>query len=363
MSDIPGLNDLGYSPRWRALFAEAEDDAEGAFPARVMRVDRGSALIATAEGPSRAAASTALVKAARGPIDMPAVGDWVVVRAPEGIDVPVIEAVLSRTSAITRGDPGEASVVQVLAANVDTVFLVHPIDVEPNTRRIERELALVWDSGAIPVIVLTKADLSPAADAAVAAVEAVAVGCDVLVTSSVTGVGLDALPAYVADQKTAVLLGPSGAGKSTLINALLGESRQETAEVRLSDRRGRHTTVARELIEMPGGGILIDTPGLRALAMTGSESGISGAFPEIEEAARSCRFRDCTHTDEPGCAVRAAIEAGELDASRLASYHKLLREAEVAAMKTDYHVRAEEARKWKGIRKAAREFQKHSGKP
>jgi ribosome biogenesis GTPase len=303
-----------------------------------------------------------MLKAAHGPADLPAVGDWVVVRAPRGIDVPLIEAILQRSSAISRGDPGEPSAVQVLAANVDTVFLVHPIDTDPNLRRIERELSLVWDSGAAPTIVLTKADLSGAPEDARAAVEAVALGCDVLVTSAVDGLGVESLLSYVADNKTGVLLGPSGAGKSTLTNALLGQVRQETREVRVSDRRGRHATVVRELIQLPGGGILIDTPGLRALALTGSDAGIAATFPDIEELAHACRFRDCTHHGEPGCAVVAAVVSGDLPASRLASYQKLLREAEVAAAKTDARLRAEEVRKWKTIRKAARDFYKHTGR-
>jgi ribosome biogenesis GTPase len=360
VSDIPALHPLGYSPRWQALFAQF--DSIDSYPARVVRADRGMVLIAGPDGLFRAKPSTALVKAARGPVDLPAVGDWVVAHAPQGIDVPLIEAVLARTSAITRGDPGAPSVVQILAANVDIAFLVHPIDAEPNLRRIERELSLIWDSGAVPAIVLTKADASIAPDAALAAVEAVAIGCEVIVTSAVTGLGVDSLPSYIEGGKTAVLLGPSGAGKSTLINALLGESRQETGEVRMSDHRGRHTTVVRELIQLPGGGILIDTPGLRALALTGSDAGIASTFPEIEEAARTCRFRDCTHNDEPGCAVRAAVESGELSASRLANYHKLLREAEVAAMRTDSRLHAEEVRKWKDIAKASRDFFKHTGK-
>ncbi len=354
------LRNLGYSPRWEALFAPFADVDRS--PARIVRADRGSALVASPAGLGRARPSTSMLKAARGAVDLPAVGDWVVVRESVDADVASIEAVLDRSSAITRGDPGEPSAVQVLAANVDTVFLVHPIDAGPNLRRIERELSLVWDSGAVPAIVLTKADLTPAAEAARCAVEAVAIGCDVLVTSAVEGLGMEALPLYVADHKTAVLLGPSGAGKSTLINALVGEARQETGEVRLADGRGRHTTVARELVQLPGGGILIDTPGLRSLALTGSETGIAATFPDIEEASRACRFRDCTHDDEPGCAVRAAVESGDLPAERLVSYHKLLREAEVAAAKTDFRLRAEEERKWKTIRKAAKEFHKHSGK-
>jgi ribosome biogenesis GTPase len=360
MTDMDESRLPGHSPRWQALFAPHE--SEDTTLARVIRADKGSALVASPSGVHRAKPSTALLKAARDPADLPAVGDWVVVYAPQNIDVPLIQAVLERATAITRRDPGKGSVVQVLAANVDTVFLVHPIDGAPNLRRIERELSLVWDSGAKPVIVLTKADVSAEPDAARDAVEAVAVGADVLVTSAVQGLGVESLRQYVAGDRTAVLLGPSGAGKSTLINALLGEDRQATREVRTSDRRGRHTTVARELIQLPGGGILIDTPGLRALALTGSESGIATAFPDIEEAARGCRFRDCTHKHEPGCAVQAAVESGALPADRLGSYHKLVREAEVAARKSDARLRVEEERKWKIIRKAARELYKKRGR-
>jgi ribosome biogenesis GTPase len=350
----------GYSPRWQALFASHESD--DTTLARVIRADKGSVLVASPLGVHRAKPSTALLKAARGPADLPAVGDWLVVYAPPGIDVPLIHAVLDRASAITRGDPGKGSVAQVLAANVDTVFLVHPIDAEPNLRRIERELTLVWDSWATPVIVLTKADASPDVDGARAAVETVAIGADVLVTSAVQGLGVEQMLSYVTDDRTAVLLGPSGAGKSTLINALLGEDRQATREVRASDGRGRHTTVARELIELPQGGILIDTPGLRALALTGSESGIAATFPDIEDAAGRCRFRDCTHKHEPGCAVQAAVRAGALPAERLESYHKLKREMEFAAAKSDARLRAEEERKWKIIHKAAKQLYRKRGR-
>jgi ribosome biogenesis GTPase len=180
--------------------------------------------------------------------------------------------------------------------------------------------------------------------------------------NALTGEGVAPLLAYVSGHRTAVLIGPSGAGKSTLVNALLGEQRQATREVRVSDGRGRHATAARELIQMPGGGVLIDTPGLRELGLTGSEEGIAATFPDIELASRSCRFRDCAHTDEPGCAVRTAVESGALPRERLASYHKLVREAHVATKKTDVRVRAEENRKWKIIRKAARGFYKRTGR-
>ena len=354
------LEDVGYSTRWRALFAPYAD--QGLSPARVVRTARGSAIVATSSGVLRAKPSAALMKSPGGPARLPAVGDWVAVTAAADLDVPLVIAVLERSSAITRGDPGDTSNAQVLAANIDTVFVVHPIAAEPHLRRLERELSLAWDSGAVPVVVLTKADLSPAPEAARATVETVALGADVHVTSALTGAGMDPLLGYIAERRTAVLIGPSGAGKSTLVNALLGEQRQATREVRVSDGRGRHTTIARELIQMANGGLLVDTPGLRALALTGSEEGIAAAFPEIEEIAGRCRFRDCAHDGEPGCAVAAAIEAGILPAERLQSYHKLMREARLAAAKTDTRLRAEERRRGKTFAKMVKEHHKRTGR-
>ncbi len=352
------LEALGYSPRWEALFEPY--GVEGLTPARVLRGDRGSALVATPGGTVRAKASARLVKTTDGAGDLPVVGDWVAVLAEDDLDVPLIEAVLDRASAIVRGDPGETGDVQVLAANIDTVFVVHPIVEEPNVRRVERELSLAWESGAVPVVVLTKADLSADPDAAHAEVERVALGVDVLSINALAGDGVEALLDYVSGHRTAVLIGPSGAGKSTLVNSLLGEERQATREVRVNDGRGRHTTVTRELIPVPGGGVLIDTPGLRAIGLTGSEAGIASAFPDVDDLAPSCRFRDCTHRDEPGCAVVAAVEAGELPPERLESYHKLMREAQVAAMKTDHRLRSEEVRKWKIIHKSVKNLDKRT---
>lgn len=359
MTDITALRALGYSARWEALFEPFA--GQGLTPARVVRSDRGSALLATAEGIVRGQPSARLSKASRGPADMPATGDWVAVTADDELEVALIEAVLERASAITRGDPGKAADVQVLAANIDTVFVVHPIADPPNLRRIERELSLAWDSGATPVVVLTKADLSADPEAARRATESVALGVDVLVTNALAGESAELLLASITDHRTAVLVGPSGAGKSTLINGLLGEQRQATQDVREGDGRGRHTTVARELIQMPRGGVLIDTPGLRSLGLTGSEDGIASVFADIELIAESCRFRDCTHDHEPGCAVRAAAESGALQPERLASYRKLLAEAQEAAAKADGRLRAERDRKAKTISKAVKDYHKLTG--
>ena len=338
MPDSSALRELGYSPRWQALFKPYV--TQGLTPARMIRSDRGSALIATPAGVVRAKFSARLSKSASSAADLPTVGDWVAALVPVGLDVPLVEVVLERASVITRGDPGNTSDTQVLAANIDTVFVVHPIDEPPSLRRIERELSVAWDSGATPVVVLTKQDLCADPEAARAAVAAVALGAEVLVTNALAGNSTQPILEYISGHRTAVLVGPSGAGKSTIINALLGEQRQATREVRLSDGRGRHMTVTRELFQMPGGGVLIDTPGIRALGLTGSAEGIASAFPDIDQASRSCRFRDCTHTVEPGCAVRAAVESGGILPERLASYQKLMNEVQSAAAKTDVRLRS-----------------------
>ena len=360
VSDYQLLEPLGFSAHWRGLFAPYGD--AGLLPGRVLRGDRGSVLLATTDGLARGKPSAGLLKRAAGALDLPAVGDWVAVHGGDDPDMLLIEAVLERAGAVTRGDPGETSDVQVLAANVDAVFVVHPIAEAPNLRRIERELSLAWDSGAVPVVILTKADLSAAPERAASEVMAITPGVDVHVTSATTGEGVEPLLVYARDHRTVAFVGPSGAGKSTLINKLLGEERQATREVRLSDGKGRHATVTRELVPLPNGGVLIDTPGLRALGLTGSSEGISSVFPDVERFADECRFRDCTHSHEPGCAVRAAVESGELGAERVASYQKLLREAHVAAMKTDARLKAAEVRKWKIIHKSARQHYRDKGR-
>ena len=355
------LEAYGWSDRWSVLFDAVESVNTDRYPGRVVRADRGSVLAVTRQGIERAQLSASLRKRSASSLDMPATGDWLSLSRPIRHEVALIDALLPRASAFTRGDPGDSSAAQVLAANVDVVFVVHPLDGDPNLRRIERELALAWESGATPVVVLTKADLSADPEAARSAVEGVALGVDVVLTSAVSDGGAETVRTYARTGATVALIGPSGAGKSTLVNALLGEQRQATREVRLGDGKGRHTTVTRELMLMSGGGVLMDTPGMRAVAVHDLASGLDAAFPDIAELALQCRFRDCTHKDEPGCGVAAAVAAETLSADRVVSYHKLQREAVVAAMKTDVRLRAEEVRKWKIIHKSVRGHDKRTG--
>jgi ribosome biogenesis GTPase / thiamine phosphate phosphatase len=314
----------------------------GLSPARVARVDRGHATVVTADGWVRAAWF-----APTGPplSSSPCTGDWAAVWLGAR---PELAALLPRRTAIARSSASRTSHVQVLAANVDTVVVAVSLAASAPAGRIERMLALAWESGAVPVIVLTNADRPKRPITVVRdEVAALAPGVDVLVTSSVTGNGMDTLAAVLTG--TVVLLGPSGAGKSTLGNALLGADLLATGEVRARDGKGRHTTVSRELIRLPGGGVLIDTPGLRAVGLHDSEGGIQQVFAEIEDLAADCRFSDCTHVSEPGCAVRAAIAAGSLPQRRLDSYRKLLRESAWAASREDARLRAERDNQRKAI--------------
>lgn len=264
------------------------------------------------------------------------VGDWV------ALDGDAVVEVVPRWSALGRLGPDGGR--QVLAANIDLVLIAVPAD-RLSSSRVERELVIAWDSGARPVVVLTKLDVAApgAAEALVSRLGPV----DVITTSSVAGQGLEALRAYLVDPVTAAFLGPSGAGKSTLINALLGEERLAVGAVRHHDHRGRHTTTSRQLIPLPSGGSLIDMPGLRALGTDASDEAVAATFPEIDELAAGCRFADCAHETEPGCAVVAAAADGTLEAARLASYRKLIRETAFERRRTDPLARMEEARVWK----------------
>jgi len=317
------LVDLGWAPFFAAAF---EDQVlEGAIPGRIARVDRGAMTVLTESGEVRAGV-TAQIAHDPDPLGAPTVGDWVVLHAGSVVKV------LPRRSAIVRSSAAGDDKPQVLAANVD---------------------------GAAPVAVLTKADIAGDLRAAVGAAERLIGSGDVVAISSLTGAGMDEVEGFLEPGATVVLLGPSGAGKSTLANRLgRGRFALATGEVR-DDGKGRHTTTARELVCLPGGALLIDTPGLRALALWDADEAIGEAFAEIEELAAACRFSDCTHRSEPGCAVKAAITAGSLEVERYVSFEKLRREQRHLAARVDPHERAEERKRNKALGKLSRQSQKH----
>lgn len=318
-------------------------------PARVTRIDRGACDALGAAGPLRATFSGAvLASAVADPVSAPCVGDWVAIR-PWADERTTVEAVLARRTVFVRAavSPG-VSHGQVLAANADVAVVVEGLHPEPDLGRVERFLALAWESGAVPLVVLTKADLVPDAAQLRADVAAAAPGVEVLVVSAPTGQGLADLRAYVRPGRTLALLGPSGAGKSTLTNALSGATVMATRALR-ADGKGRHTTAHRELVVLAGGGLVIDTPGLRSVGLTDVSESLELVFAEVEALASACRFGDCAHQTEPGCAVRGALESGRLPERRWASYLKLSREARWMAMRHDARLRAEERARWKRI--------------
>ena len=291
----------------------------------------------------------------------PVVGDWVAVMIPPNENKAVIQAILSRKSSFSRKVAEGLTREQVVAANIDTVFLVSALDGGRNfnLRSIERYLTVAWESGASPVIVLNKADLCDDVTSRVSEAETVAAAVPVHAVSAVEKTGLDILLSYVSAGSTVALLGQSGVGKSALINALLGEDRLQVGTVRAGDLRGRHTTTYRELIMLPGGGVVIDTPGMRELQLWGDEDALDDSFDDIESVALGCRFSDCTHSTEPGCAVMEAIEDGTLDSSRFQSYLKLKKELRFLASRRDDRLRMEEKEKWKKISQWAKQIKKN----
>ena len=284
--------------------------------------------------------------------DYPAVGDFVIVEKMPGEERAVIQHLLDRSSKFVRKKAGREVDEQIVAANVDIIMLVMSLNEDFNIRRLERYLIAAWDSGATPIIVLTKVDLCEDVAAYLRAVEAVAFGVDVLVVSAVTGEGLDELRILLSEGKTVALLGSSGAGKSTLTNALLTTEQMRVSSIREGDAKGRHTTTHRELVVLPSGACLIDTPGMRELQLWDQVDSLSTSFSDIEQLASLCRFRDCTHKKEPGCEVQQAIRSGELDRSRLTSYFKLQRELLYMEKKSDLAAKIAEKRKWKQISKS-----------
>lgn len=343
---------LGWDDAFAAAFAPHA--AEGWVPARVALEHQHIYRVVTAEDEPLAVVSGRFRHHAKGRHEYPAVGDWVALERRPGHRAR-IHTVLPRRSRFSRKLAGDTTEQQIVAANVDTVFLVSGLDDDFNLRRIERYLAAAYEGGAEPVVILNKADLHDDVEAAVEAVRGIAAGVAIHAVSCTTGDGLDALAPYVTSGRTVAFLGSSGVGKSTIINRLVGRDVQRTAAVRASDSRGRHTTTHRELIVLPSGGLLIDTPGMRELQLwsTGDDS-LDDTFDDIVARASGCHFRDCTHETEPRCAVRAAVEHGELAPERLASYHRLRREREALARQKDARAQSEERRRWRTIHKSMR---------
>jgi len=332
---------LGWTPEL------AENLPPGLLPGRVVAAHRAAFDVQTGDGPVRTRLPGRLVHEQ---VDI-AVGDWI------GLGDGLIRDVLPRRSAIVRQAAGRTSDAQTLAANVDIAFVVTSLGPDLEPRRIERYLVTIWESGAVPEIVLTKADRLENPWSQVPAVEAVALGVPVHVVSAVTGQGCDELRARLQPGVTAVLLGSSGVGKSTLVNRFVGSERMAVKETRADDE-GRHTTAHRELIELPGGGMLIDTPGIRELQLWDG-GGIDEAFADVEALAAGCRFNDCSHATEPGCAVNAALASGELATDRYGSWLKLQRELRAIAIRSDARLRREEKRKWQLRTREARTRTRH----
>jgi ribosome biogenesis GTPase len=338
-----GLEPIGWDDGWAAAFAPFR--AGGLEPGRVVVQQRGVLTVAAAGGERPAEVGGRLHRDADAG-GLPVAGDWVGLRGRR------IEAVVPRRTAFVRRAAGDDASTQIVAANVDVAFVVAALP-DVNLRRLERYVTAAWDSGATPFVVLTKADLSVSADEAAAAVEAVAPGVRVLVTSTVTGEGIEDLRAELLPRRTGALLGISGAGKSSLLNWLAGEELLATAALR-SDGRGRHTTTHRELVALPGGGLLLDTPGMRELGLRTDDEALEATFDDVAALAAGCRFGDCRHRGEPGCAVLAALANGTLAPERLAAYRKLERELAHLERRDDPRLQAEHRRRWKQINKATR---------
>lgn len=352
------LHELG----WSSFFEQHMKPEDSRVRARIVEEQRGLYHVAGEFGELAAEITGQMRHSAIGRAGLPAVGDWVLVARPAGGRA-TIQEVLPRKSKFSRKAAGQETIEQVVAANIDTVFLVTSLNADMNLRRIERYLTTVWDSGARPVVLLSKADLSSDAANAVEAVSNVAFGVPVHPLSAATGEGLDQLDAYMKPGETVALMGSSGVGKSTLINRLLGQDVQKVLEIRETDARGRHSTTARRLFVLPGRGMLIDTPGMRELQLWDAGDGLSQTFSDIEALAERCRFGDCRHESEPGCAVQSALKSGELPGDRFESFLKLRRELMFLERKHDVVARIAETRKWKRIHKANRDLYRNRDKP
>ena len=351
------LDLLGWNTRWRDLFEPFEED--NLTPGRVVAEHRGAYRIETAAGERAGVLAGRLRHHAEGRLDLPAVGDFVALRLPDGDGSAVVDAVLPRRTALVRRAAGDRPDDQIIAANIDVVFVMTALDHDFNVRRVERYLSAVWESGATPVVLLNKADLCGDVEGRIGDVQRAAIGVDVHAISALMDDGdLLALHRHMQAGVTIGFVGSSGVGKSTLLNRLLGRDVQATAGVREHDSHGRHTTTHRELFVLPDGGLAIDTPGMREFQLSNADSGVDAVFADIEALAAGCRFADCAHQREPGCAVQAAVERGELDGDRLAAYEKLLKELRYGESRDDPSVALERKRQGRIASKAIKRMKK-----
>lgn len=349
------LQQLGWNSEWEKHFSQIE--IHGCIPARVAEENREIYKVFSEAGELLAELAGKIRFQAQSRRDFPAVGDWVLISPRLSEGRATIETILPRKSALLRKAAGKEIEEQVIAANIDTIFLTTSLNQDFNLRRMERYLAIAWESGSTPVVLLNKADLCSDPDSFQQRIANIAPGVPVHAISALTGAGISQLSQYLQPGSTAAFIGSSGAGKSTIINALAGRTLQRVEAIREWDDRGRHTTTTRQMMLLPeGGGIVIDTPGLREIGMWESAEGVSRAFEEIEELASGCRFRDCRHSDEPGCAVLEAVKDRTLSGERLENYRKLTAELRFQESKSNIRIRQAKKAYWKRVSKSIKKL-------